>query len=97
APILILDEATSALDTESEHQIQVALERLMQARTTFVIAHRLSTVESADRILFLDQGEIVEQGTHRELLARNGRYAGLYRMQFAAPEPTTTTMASGES
>ncbi|MFP4648184.1 MAG: lipid A export permease/ATP-binding protein MsbA [Halorhodospira sp.] len=94
APILILDEATSALDTESEHQIQVALERLMQERTTFVIAHRLSTVESADRILFLDQGEIVEQGTHRELLARNGRYSGLHRMHFAAPEPTTA--ATGE-
>jgi len=82
APILILDEATSALDTESERQIQVALETLMKGRTTLVIAHRLSTVEKADRIFVMDNGEIVEQGTHSELLAMSGRYAALYQMQF---------------
>lgn len=83
APILILDEATSALDTESERHIQAALDELMKSRTTFVIAHRLSTVEKADRILVLDAGRIIEQGPHAELLARDGTYAALYRMQFA--------------
>ncbi|WP_338035995.1 lipid A export permease/ATP-binding protein MsbA [Halorhodospira abdelmalekii] len=83
APLLILDEATSALDSESERAIQQALERLMQGRTTFVIAHRLATVENADQILVLEQGRIVECGRHAELLARGGRYAGLYRLQFA--------------
>ena len=82
APILILDEATSALDTESERAIQAALETLMQGRTTLVIAHRLSTVEKADQILVMEEGRIVEAGRHAELLAKNGRYAGLYRMQF---------------
>lgn len=82
APILILDEATSALDTESERAIQAALETLMQGRTTLVIAHRLSTVERADRILVMEEGAIVESGRHVELLAREGRYAALYRMQF---------------
>jgi subfamily B ATP-binding cassette protein MsbA len=81
-PILILDEATSALDTELERQIQEQLEQLMQDRTTLVIAHRLSTVEKADRILVMDGGRLVETGTHEELLARNGQYAVLYRMQF---------------
>lgn len=84
APILILDEATSALDTEAERHIQSALEQLMQDRTTLVIAHRLSTVESANRIVVLDQGHIVETGSHAELLALDGQYAALHRMQFNA-------------
>lgn len=82
APILILDEATSALDTESERHIQQALEELMANRTTFVIAHRLSTVEHADWIIVMADGRIVESGTHRELLAANGQYATLHRLQF---------------
>jgi subfamily B ATP-binding cassette protein MsbA len=84
APILILDEATSSLDTESERIIQGALEQLMHNRTTLVIAHRLSTVEKADRILVLVAGQIAETGTHAELLALDGQYASLYRKQFAA-------------
>ena len=83
APVLILDEATSALDTEAERHIQAALAQLVRNRTTFVIAHRLSTVEQADRIVVLDGGEVVESGTHAELLALDGRYAQLYRLQFA--------------
>jgi subfamily B ATP-binding cassette protein MsbA len=81
APILILDEATSALDTESERQVQAALATLMKNRTTLVIAHRLSTIERADLILVLDQGRIVETGTHAELLRANGYYANLSRLQ----------------
>ena len=84
APILILDEATSALDSESERHVQAALETLMRGRTTLVIAHRLSTIEKADRIVVLQKGGIVEIGTHRELLAREGVYAQLHRTQFAA-------------
>jgi subfamily B ATP-binding cassette protein MsbA len=83
APILILDEATSALDTEAERHIQAALAQLVRNRTTFVIAHRLSTVEQADRIVVLEAGAIVESGTHAQLLAHDGRYAQLYRLQFA--------------
>lgn len=83
AQILILDEATSALDTESEKFVQLALERLMHGRTTFVIAHRLSTVERADRIVVLEQGRIVEIGNHKELLQLQGVYANLHRLQFS--------------
>lgn len=82
APILLLDEATSALDTESELHVQAALDELMRNRTTIVIAHRLSTIENADRILVMEQGEIIESGTHEELLKMNGSYAKLYRKQF---------------
>ncbi|MGN4109366.1 lipid A export permease/ATP-binding protein MsbA [Burkholderia gladioli] len=82
APILILDEATSALDSESERHVQAALERLMEGRTTLVIAHRLSTIERADRILVLEAGRIAEEGSHDELLRRNGLYAHLHRIQF---------------
>ena len=83
SPVLILDEATSSLDTKSERRIQEALGELMKNRTTLVIAHRLSTVEKADRIIVLDRGKIIESGTHRELLARKGHYESLYRMQFS--------------
>ncbi|MDO9371281.1 MAG: lipid A export permease/ATP-binding protein MsbA [Gammaproteobacteria bacterium] len=90
APILILDEATSSLDTESERYIQAGLERLMRARTTLVIAHRLSTIEKADIIIVLHAGRIVEQGKHAELLARNGHYAALHKMQFRDNAATST-------
>ena len=83
APILLLDEATSALDAESENLVQTALNRVMQERTTLVIAHRLATVLSADRILVLDKGKIVEEGTHHSLIERGGVYARLAELQFS--------------
>ena len=84
APILILDEATSALDTKSEASVQEAIERLRQGRTTLIVAHRLSTIVNADQIVVLDQGRIVQQGTHQELIAQPGQYQGLYtQMQNA--------------
>ena len=82
APIILLDEATSALDSESEHEVQKAIERLMKDRTSIVIAHRLSTIQNADRILVLEKGGIIEEGTHRELIEKDGRYKKLYEMQY---------------
>src|SRR3546814_3847986 len=84
APVLLLDEATSALDAESEKLVQDALERLMQDRTTLVIEHRLATVRNAERIIVMDQGRIVDQGRHDQLIARDGLYARLARLQFDA-------------
>ena len=94
SPVLIMDEATSALDNESEKAIQAALEEVMQGRTTLVIAHRLSTVESADVIVVMDQGKIVEQGTHQALLAKGGLYSDLYGAQFQDEEEEAPFPAS---
>ena len=96
APILILDEATSALDTESERHIQAALDRVMQGRTALVIAHRLSTIEKADIIMVMDQGQIVERGSHAELMALNGYYARLHSMQFEENAPNGQEHATDE-
>ncbi|MEO2176802.1 MAG: ATP-binding cassette domain-containing protein, partial [bacterium] len=82
APVLILDEATSALDSASERAIQEALDEVMKHRTTIVIAHRLSTIENADQVVVLDEGRVLEQGTHQGLLDQGGAYARLYRIQF---------------
>ena len=81
-PVLLLDEATSALDAQSEQVVQQALDRLSGGRTTLVIAHRLSTIRNADKIIVMERGEVVDQGTHDELLSRGGIYADLYRLQF---------------
>ena len=81
--VMILDEATSSVDTRTEILIQKAMDHLMEGRTSFIIAHRLSTIRNADMILVMKDGDIIEQGTHDELLAKNGCYADLYRSQFA--------------
>jgi subfamily B ATP-binding cassette protein MsbA len=93
-PILILDEATSALDTESERLVQEAVDRLLEGRTVFVIAHRLSTIVHADQILVLERGEIVERGTHAELLAHGGAYNRLYTLQFGSMATRNDSMIS---
>ena len=81
--MLILDEATSSIDTRTEMQIQSAFNKLMEGRTTFIVAHRLSTIQNADIILVMKEGKVIEQGSHEELLARKGFYAELYNSQFA--------------
>jgi subfamily B ATP-binding cassette protein MsbA len=94
APLLILDEATSALDTESERHIQAALDHVVKNRTTLVIAHRLSTIEKADLILVMDEGRIVERGSHAQLLEQNGYYARLHAKEFEEgdePQPAHVT------
>jgi len=97
APVLLLDEATSALDTESERQVQAALDKLMAGRTTLVIAHRLSTVTKADLIYVIDSGCVIEQGTHVELMARGGAYQRLYNLQFADDEPASDAARAQEA
>jgi ATP-binding cassette subfamily B protein len=94
--ILILDEATSSVDSRTEVQIRQAMQRLRQGRTSFVIAHRLSTVRDADLILVMDQGRIVEQGTHQQLMARGGLYLELYEAQFARREQSKRAQEPGQ-
>ncbi len=86
APLLILDEATSNVDTRTEQQVQKAMDTLSKGRTSFVIAHRLSTIRNADIFLYMEHGDVLEQGTHEELLARNGRYAKINNSQFDTQE-----------
>lgn len=86
--VLILDEATSSVDTRTEEMIQSAMDNLMEGRTSFIIAHRLSTIKNADLILVMDQGDIIEQGDHQELISKGGFYAGLYNSQFEVMEET---------
>jgi subfamily B ATP-binding cassette protein MsbA len=93
APILILDEATSSLDSDAERQVQEALERLMENRTTLVIAHRLATVRRAAKIVVVVHGRIIEEGSHDELIARGGEYSRLYELQFA---PAAELAANGD-
>ena len=81
-PVMILDEATSSIDTRTEMKIQEAFQKMMEGRTTFVVAHRLSTIREADVILYMQDGKVLEQGNHKELLQKNGYYAKLYRSQF---------------
>jgi ABC-type multidrug transport system fused ATPase/permease subunit len=98
APILVLDEATSSLDSESERVVQDAIERLLEGRTVLVIAHRLSTVHRADEILVVDEGRIVERGTHAELLAAGGTYRRLHDLQLTSPfTPQSTEVAAGDA
>jgi ATP-binding cassette, subfamily B, bacterial MsbA len=97
APILILDEATSALDTESEQYVQAALANLMQGRTVFVIAHRLSTVRRATRIAVIEAGRITETGTHEELMQRSGTYRRLYDLQFGDEVLVAASVRNGEA
>ena len=92
APILLLDEATSALDTESEKYIQKSLDELMQGRTTFVVAHRLSTIIGADKIVVMKDGQICEVGKHEELLQRKGYYEHLYNIQFASDKEAISSV-----
>jgi subfamily B ATP-binding cassette protein MsbA len=87
SPILILDEATSALDTESEQAVQQAMQRLAMNRTCLIVAHRLSTIQHADRIIVLDGGRLIEEGTHAELLAKGGAYSHLYQLGFQQKAP----------
>jgi len=95
APILILDEATSSLDTESEIEVQDALEKLMKGRTTLVIAHRLSTIRNADRIIVLVDGRIVEEGTHESLLEKRGEYFKLHNLQFKDESQESNSRQAG--
>jgi subfamily B ATP-binding cassette protein MsbA len=96
APVLILDEATSALDAESEQLVQRAIGNLIRNRTTIVIAHRLSTIRKADLIVVMERGQLIERGTHAELLARGGQYQKLYELQFADEEEEELSVISGQ-